>query len=364
MNKNYQSLLLGFVVLLFVFQIKISNAGIPLPTLDMSNMAENAKSNMELVKSYKEKVEKVMNAVQKIQNGGYAEGAGDLLYMYESGEFSGIGADLSKFSENSKNAFKSKEKLEKEAKEKAEKEKAEKEALEKEAEEKGITYEQLMVEKERERQRQLAEERAKKAEEARKAEEKRKKWTTWGKAGIAAADGDFEGALGNINTATGGYLTGNRQEQAKDKDGNLLFDEDGNPIMETKRSWAQSIYQDYVEDKDLYKDVWKAGDAIYDTAKNGGSLVDIGKSLADSDRVEAAVKSVADSYEGSNVEQSVNAWNQRRKEKKKEKEMKENLDELVKAGPVGLPEMEIPAQELPDTIPSLDEMATGWGGVQ
>ena len=191
------------------------------------------------------------------------------------------------------------------------------------------------------------------------------------------------------------YLTdGNGKYEAIGPDGEVMgyvdekgivFDLDGNEIGmydeksgtlvsvsgrtigslgQEKKSWVQSIYQTYKEDEDFYDNAWKTGDAIYDTAKNGGSLVDIGKSLADSDRVEAAVKSVADSYEGSNVEQSVNAWNQRRKEKKKEKEMKENLDELVKAGPVGLPEMEIPAQELPDTIPSLDEMATGWGGVQ
>jgi hypothetical protein len=171
----------------------------------------------------------------------------------------------------------------------------------------------------------------------------------------SARKGDYLGAAGSLDAATGGhgmdYLTGSRQEQAKDKDGNLLFDENGNPVMEEKKSWLQSGYQTFKKDEDLYNSVLQTGSAVYDSAKEGGSLVDMGKRVAGDENVKSALKNTASEYKGSSVEQSVNTWQQKRKEKKaKEKESKQQQGEETQ----------------PDTSDksSSPEDNTGWGGVQ
>ena len=168
----------------------------------------------------------------------------------------------------------------------------------------------------------------------------------------SARKGDYLGAAGNLDAATGGhgmdYLMGSRQEQAKDKDGNLLFDENGNPVMEEKKSWLQSGYQTFKKDEDLYNSVLQTGSAVYDSAKEGGSLVDMGKRVAGDENVKSALKNTASEYKGSSVEQSVNTWHKKRQEKKKEKNKQQGEG----------------AQ--PDTSDksSSPEDNAGWGGVQ
>ena len=345
MSRNCKSLFLGLVIFLFVGQIRTASAMIPLPSMDIPSIVENVKINIEMVKSYYAKVQKVQNAIKKIQNGGFAEGAGDLLFMYESGEFDNIGADFSRFSENTRTSFMSKKQLEKRAKKQAEKEAKEKEKLMKEAEEKGITYEELMIEKEREE-----------AEKKAKRNALKRKMIAGGKGALNVASGNYEAAFGNIDEASGGkmtgYLTGSRQEQAKDKDGNLLFDENGNPIMEEKRSWLQSGYQGYKKDEDLYNSVLQTGSAVYDSAKEGGSLVDMGKRVAGDENVKSALKNTASEYKGSSVEQSVNTWHKKRQEKKKEKEKESKQQQGEGTQP-----------DTSDKSSSPEDNA-GWGGVQ
>lgn len=255
MCKNCKSLFIGLTLFFFAFQVKEANAMIPLPSWDIQATVQRIRQQMELLKSYQAKVQKVLNTVKTLQNEGFAAAAGDLLYMWKSGEFDYIGQDLARFSENSATMFMSKEKLEERAKEQAEKEAAEKEKLMKEAEEKGITYEQLMIEKRREDQKNRAIKRG---------------LITAGQAGTSALSGN--------SAATASYIF--------------------------------------------------------------GSLAEFGDVQLINYEIESEQKA------------------------RKDKEMKDNLDELVTSGPSGLPEMENPTLELPDKIQSLDELSAGWGGVQ
>ncbi len=92
MNVIKSMKLAGFLLSLSIILYGRASFAFPLPTMDMTRLAQSAKTVKLQIDQVKQEIESNMHIIQQIQNGGYAAAARELFGKVQNGDYDRFGA--------------------------------------------------------------------------------------------------------------------------------------------------------------------------------------------------------------------------------------------------------------------------------